>query len=60
MVLRKLLTAAAWLFWILLGIVLGMELSEWADRQRERIRPRALTGTLLDKVNESLEQRNRA
>lgn len=59
MIVRRLLSLLVWAIWIALGAALGMELSGWADRQRAKMQPSALTGALLDKVNESLEQRKR-
>ena len=59
MIYRRLITIAMWALWAAFGAVGAIELSMWADRQREKMQPRAITGALLDKVNQSLE-RNRA
>ncbi len=44
-------------FWIVVGIAAALELDRRIDRQRVRMSPRAVTGTLLDKLNEGLEKR---
>ncbi len=54
---RRLVTLGTWGLWVVLGAVLALELAQWMDRQRERMTPQALTGTLLDKVNQALERR---
>lgn len=48
------------LFWVALGAAGVLQLDRWMERKRSRLTPNALTGTLLDKVNERLEkQRNK-
>jgi hypothetical protein len=59
MIVRRLVTLAMWALWAVIGAAAGLELSLWADRQRDKMQPRAITGALLDKVNQTLE-RNRA
>jgi hypothetical protein len=44
-------------FWIAVGIVAALQLDRWLSRQRMRMSPRAITGSLLDKANEGLEGR---
>lgn len=56
MILRRLFTLAVWALWASVGAAISMELSLWMDRQREKMQPRAITGALLDKVNQSLER----
>ncbi len=40
---------------VVAGAVGAIEASRWFDRVRDRYRPSAVTGTLLDKVNDRLE-----
>jgi hypothetical protein len=44
-------------FWVLVGVAGALEADRWLDRQKVRMSPRAMTGGLLDKLNESLERR---
>jgi hypothetical protein len=44
-------------FWIVVGAIGALELDRWVGRQRARWSPNAVTTTLLDKVNQSLEKR---
>ncbi len=46
--------------WIGVGVVAALEADRWWSSKRERWRPRVLTGTLLDKLNKTLEERNGA
>jgi hypothetical protein len=48
------------IFWIVVGVVIGLEVDRFLDKQKERFRPSALTGTLLDKANERLEAKRGA
>ena len=45
-------------FWIAIGMVAALEADRWISRQKVRMSPRAVTGSALDKLNESLERRN--
>jgi hypothetical protein len=45
------------LFWVAVGALGALEIDRWLTRQRARWSPNALTTTLLNKVNESLEKR---
>ncbi len=45
-------------FWILVGVAAALELDRWIERQKVRMSPHAVTGGLLDKVNDSLEKRS--
>jgi hypothetical protein len=47
-------------FWIALGMAGALQVDRWVNRQRMRVSPRAVTGSLLDRANESLEGRTRA
>ena len=47
------------LFWIVVGAVGALQADKWLREQRYRFTPNAITGTVLDKVNDRLE-RNRA
>jgi hypothetical protein len=44
------------LVWIAVGAAGALELDRLLDRQKERWRPQAVTGKLLDKANERLEK----
>ena len=46
------------LFWIGVGAAGALQADRWMRRQRDRFRPNAITGTLLDKVNQKLEESN--
>lgn len=43
--------------WVLLGAVGALQADKWVQQQRARLRPSALTGTLLDATNRRLEKR---
>ena len=45
------------LFWVAVGAVGALEADKFVQRQRERFRPSALTGSLLDRTNRALEKR---
>ena len=45
------------LFWVLVGVAAALQLDRWITRQKVRMSPHAVTGGLLDKLNESLERR---
>ncbi len=45
------------LFWVAVGAVGALEADKFWQRQRERFRPSALTGSLLDRTNRALEKR---
>jgi hypothetical protein len=47
------------LLFVALGAALALELDRWWTRRRERLTPNALTGTLLDKVYQRLDARQR-
>jgi hypothetical protein len=44
-------------FWVLVGIAGALQLERWLDRQKVKMSPHAVTGNLLDKLNESLERK---
>ena len=43
------------LLWMAIGAAGALQAERWVRAQRARLTPDALTGTLLDKVNERLE-----
>ncbi|MFN2488501.1 MAG: hypothetical protein ABR529_01925 [Actinomycetota bacterium] len=51
------LTLLRKLFWVLVGVAAALEADRWIDRQKVRMSPHAVTGSLLDKLNEGLEKR---
>jgi hypothetical protein len=42
-------------FWIAVGAVGALQLDRWLTAKRSRFTPSAITGALLDKVNDRLE-----
>lgn len=48
------------LFWIALGAAGALQADRWLREKRARLTPNAVTGTMLDKLNERLEARRRA
>ncbi len=42
-------------FWVAVGAAGALQADRWMRQKRERWAPRAVTGTLLDKVNQKLE-----
>ena len=47
------------LFWIVLGAVGALQADRWLRQKRSQLTPNAITGTMLDKINQRLES-NRA
>lgn len=45
------------LFWVLVGIAAALQVDRWLGKQRTRWSPNAITGGLLDMLNESMERR---
>ncbi len=45
------------IFWIAVGAVGALEADKIFQRQKERFRPSALTGSLLDRTNRALEKK---
>ena len=49
------------IFWILVGAMAALQADRWIRQRRRRFTPHAITGTILDKINERLEaNRSRA
>jgi hypothetical protein len=49
------------IFWVLVGVMAALQADRWIRERRRRFTPNAITGAILDKVNERLEaSRNRA
>ena len=42
-------------FWVAVGAAGALQADRWMRQKRERWAPSAVTGTLLDKVNQKLE-----
>lgn len=42
--------------WVAIGAAAALEADKWMEKRREKYRPSALTGTLLDKLNAKLEE----
>lgn len=42
---------------VLLGAAAALEAERWLERAKTRYRPSVVTGTLLDRVNERLEEK---
>jgi hypothetical protein len=47
------------LFGIALGAAIALQVDRWWGARKARFTPNALTGSLLDKVNERLEEGHR-
>jgi len=47
------------LLWIVLGAVGALQADRWLRQKRSQLTPNAITGTMLDKINQRLEN-NRA
>lgn len=45
------------LLWVVLGAIGALQADKWVQQQRARLRPSALTGTLLEATNRRLEKR---
>ena len=45
------------LLWVVVGAVGALEADKWLQQQKDRFRPSALTGTLLDATNRRMEKR---
>ena len=45
------------LLWVVVGAVGALQADKWLQQQKERFRPSALTGTLLDATNRRMEKR---
>lgn len=45
------------LLWVVVGAVGALQADKWLQQQKDRFRPSALTGTLLDATNRRMEKR---
>ncbi len=45
------------IFWVAVGAVGALEADKFFQRQKERLRPSAITGSLLDRTNRALEKK---
>lgn len=45
------------LLWVVVGAVGALQVDKWLQQQKDRFRPSALTGTLLDATNRRMEKR---
>ena len=45
------------LFWVVVGAAGALQADKWLQQQKDRFRPSALTGTLLDATNRRMEKR---
>ena len=43
-------------FWVVVGAIGALEAERWLDRVWDRVRPRAVTDAMFDKVNARLEK----
>lgn len=48
------------LFWIALGAAGALHVDRWLREKRASLTPNAITGSVLDKVNQRLEAKNQA
>ena len=47
------------LFWIAVGAAGALQLDKWLEQKRAKLSPHAMTGSMLDKLNERLEAKRR-
>jgi hypothetical protein len=45
------------ILWVVVGAVGALQADKWLQQQKDRFRPSALTGTLLDATNKRMEKR---
>ena len=45
------------ILWVVIGAVGALQVDKWLQQQRDRFRPSALTGTILDATNKRMEKR---
>jgi hypothetical protein len=45
------------LFWVAVGAAGALQADRWLDKKKARFTPNAMTGSLLDKVNQRLESK---
>ena len=45
------------ILWVVIGAVGALQADKWLQQQRDRFRPSALTGTILDATNKRMEKR---
>ena len=43
-------------FWVAVGAAGALQADRWLERRKARFTPHAITGTMLDKVNDRLEK----
>ena len=43
------------LFWVVVGAAGALQADRWLERKRAKFSPSAVTGTVLDKINQRLE-----
>ena len=48
------------LFWIALGAAGALQLDRWLEQKRAKFSPHAVTGSVLDKINQRLEAKQRS
>jgi hypothetical protein len=44
------------IFWILVGVVAALQAERWLGGLRSKLSPSAVTGSMLDRVNQRLER----
>ena len=44
------------LFWVAVGAAGALQADRWLEKRKARFTPHAITGTMLDKVNDRLEK----
>jgi hypothetical protein len=48
------------ILWVAVGAAAALEADKWMEKRKEKYRPSALTGTLLNKLNTTLEEKRDA
>ena len=47
------------LFWIAVGAAAALQIDKWLEQKKAKLTPHAVTGSMLDKINERLEAKQR-
>ena len=47
------------LFWIAVGAAAALQIDKWLEQKKAKFTPHAVTGSMLDKINERLEAKQR-
>ena len=48
------------LFWVAVGAAGALQVDRWLQQKRAKLSPSAMTGSMLDKINQRLEAKQRS